>query len=363
MHGEELGRPSGRSRRGRIPVRLLHAGAGDGRRRAAAREPVAHARRDPARGMSGNLCRCGAYAHIFKAVDRAAELKQAEGGRAWRRRAIATTGTVRPRDAEPAGCSRSRGARRRVVGRPLPRVDAYERVSGSAVFPSDVIAARHAAMARCCGVPHAHALVKAVDTSGAERMPGVRGGHHGDVARGPTSRGSRDALGRRDVAAVRRALPVRGGGGGGGRGRDVLPGAGTPCARFASSTRCSASCPTEDEALEAGAPPRSTREGNRVGEHAAYERGDVEAGFRGGRRRARAEYRTSCEIHTPLEPHGCVARWDGPRLTIWESTQGVYAVQAGVAQALGLPLSSVRVIGPLHGRRLRLQARASASTR
>ena len=27
-------------------------------------------------GMSGNLCRCGAYAHIFKAVDRAARLRK-----------------------------------------------------------------------------------------------------------------------------------------------------------------------------------------------------------------------------------------------------------------------------------------------
>jgi xanthine dehydrogenase YagT iron-sulfur-binding subunit len=28
-------------------------------------------------GMSGNLCRCGAYAHIFRAVERAAELRKA----------------------------------------------------------------------------------------------------------------------------------------------------------------------------------------------------------------------------------------------------------------------------------------------
>ena len=33
-------------------------------------------------GVSGNLCRCGAYAHIFKAAERAAELKKLEGGRA-----------------------------------------------------------------------------------------------------------------------------------------------------------------------------------------------------------------------------------------------------------------------------------------
>ncbi len=31
-------------------------------------------------GMSGNLCRCGAYAHIFMAVQRAADLKRSDGG-------------------------------------------------------------------------------------------------------------------------------------------------------------------------------------------------------------------------------------------------------------------------------------------
>ena len=33
------------------------------------------------RGMSGNLCRCGAYEHIFKAVRRAAEMRRAGGVR------------------------------------------------------------------------------------------------------------------------------------------------------------------------------------------------------------------------------------------------------------------------------------------
>jgi xanthine dehydrogenase YagT iron-sulfur-binding subunit len=31
-------------------------------------------------GMAGNLCRCGAYAHIFRAARRAAELRRGEGG-------------------------------------------------------------------------------------------------------------------------------------------------------------------------------------------------------------------------------------------------------------------------------------------
>ena len=33
------------------------------------------------RAMSGNLCRCGAYDHIFKAVERAAALRKGKGGR------------------------------------------------------------------------------------------------------------------------------------------------------------------------------------------------------------------------------------------------------------------------------------------
>lgn len=32
------------------------------------------------KGVSGNLCRCGAYANIFRAVDRAAELHRGDGG-------------------------------------------------------------------------------------------------------------------------------------------------------------------------------------------------------------------------------------------------------------------------------------------
>jgi xanthine dehydrogenase YagT iron-sulfur-binding subunit len=32
------------------------------------------------RAMSGNLCRCGAYTHIYKAVGRAADIKDKKGG-------------------------------------------------------------------------------------------------------------------------------------------------------------------------------------------------------------------------------------------------------------------------------------------
>ena len=39
----------------------------------------------------------------------------------------------------------------------------------------------------------------------------------------------------------------------------------------------------------------------------------------------------------------------GIGFTVWESTQGVYAVQARIAEVLGLPLANVRVIGHYMG--------------
>jgi len=61
----------------------------------------------------------------------------------------------------------------RVIGKGLPKVDAYERVSGRAVYPSDVSlpGMLYGAILRC---PHPHALVRKVDASVAEKMDGVR---------------------------------------------------------------------------------------------------------------------------------------------------------------------------------------------
>ena len=61
----------------------------------------------------------------------------------------------------------------RVVGKPLPKVDAYERLSGRAVYPSDVSlpGMLHGAILRS---PHAHAVVKKIDVSVAENMEGIR---------------------------------------------------------------------------------------------------------------------------------------------------------------------------------------------
>ena len=225
----------------------------------------------------------------------------------------------------------------------MARVDAYERVSGSAIFPSDTSLPDllYGAILRC---PHAHAKLLDIDTHEAERKPGVRA-----VITGKTSEANVEWLYLRgfktklfdplcrhegeEVAAVAaetpyqawdalRAMKVK---------YEILP--------FVSDER---------KALESEAPVIH-QGGNRSGDVQVYERGNVEKGFAEADVILEETYRTESELHTPMELHGCVAKWDGDRLTIWESTQGVYGVQARVAEVLGLPLSQVRVIGHYMG--------------
>jgi xanthine dehydrogenase YagR molybdenum-binding subunit len=104
----------------------------------------------------------------------------------------------------------------------------------------------------------------------------------------------------------------------------------------------------ERRALDADA-PLVQESGNQVADPQQYARGDVDQGFADADVVVEPDFRTECEIHVPMELHGCVARWDGDSLVVWESTQGVYSIQAQVASSLGLPLSKVRVINHYMG--------------
>jgi CO/xanthine dehydrogenase Mo-binding subunit len=232
-----------------------------------------------------------------------------------------------------------------IIGRPIPRVDAYERVSGSAVYPSDTILPDmlYGAILRC---PHPHARVKSIDASRAEKMPGVRTVITGRTPGADVEWGYGQKIQKKtklfdpvcrhegeEVAAVAAETPYQAWDALGSIRVDyeVLP--------FVADER---------EALRSGAPTVHP-DGNRVGEPVDYERGDVGKGFAEADVVLEQTYRTESEIHTPMEAHGCVARWDGDRLTVWESTQGVFAVQSGIANVLKIPLSNVRVIGHYMG--------------
>ena len=238
-----------------------------------------------------------------------------------------------------AGTTPAPWGKTNIIGKAMPRVDAYDRVSGSAVYPSDfsLPGMLYGAILRC---PHPNAVVRKIDTEEAQKMPGVSAvisastpeadiqwSYSNDIKTklfDPVCRFEGEA-----VAAVAadtlyqawdavRAIKVE---------YDVLP-----------------FIVDEKRALESGA-PYIHKGGNRVRPTETYERGNIEKGFTEADVVLEKTFRTECEIHVPMELHGCVASWDRDNLTIWESTQGVYSVQSRVAEILGLPLSKVRVIG------------------
>jgi xanthine dehydrogenase YagR molybdenum-binding subunit len=228
-----------------------------------------------------------------------------------------------------------------VIGKRWARVDAYERVSGTAVYPSDVVlpGMLYCAVLRC---PHPHARVKRVDTTAAESIPGVRAVIGPDTPEADLPWTFRDAATKifspvcryegEPVAAVAAETPFQ-----------AWDAAHTIRVDYEVLEHIS----DERRALDGDA-PRIHKGGNKV-KTDTYARGDVEAGFAEADVVLEQRYRTEAELHTPMELHGCAANWDGDELTIWESTQGVYAVQSKVADVLGLPLSKVRVIGHYMG--------------
>jgi len=89
------------------------------------------------------------------------------------------------------------------------------------------------------------------------------------------------------------------------------------------------------------------RKGNVVGPNVPRRggsRGDLDKGFAEAEVVVEATYHVPVHTHAPLESHGVLAQWDGDRLTIHASTQGIFAVRNGVAEALGIDRKNVTVI-------------------
>jgi xanthine dehydrogenase YagR molybdenum-binding subunit len=224
----------------------------------------------------------------------------------------------------------------RIVGQPAPRVDGYARVTGQARYTSDIRlpGMLHARMVRS---PHAHARVTAVDSGPAEAMEGVHLVWHRHLPP-PVSEFRGRPLFAREVAyeGAEVALVVA-------ADRET---AGQAAAAIAVDYEPLPYAVDLAAALADGAPPVLLgTESNLVNPGGdTYERGDAAQGWQAADVRVDLSFTTPAVAHSAFEPHGCVALWEGDQLTLWESTQGVFAAREGVADALGIPLDRVRVI-------------------
>lgn len=102
----------------------------------------------------------------------------------------------------------------------------------------------------------------------------------------------------------------------------------------------------EPDQLPPGSAQGANLRGNVVGPAPSRSapRGDVQAGLRAAHARVDQTYYVPVHTHAPLETHGVIAHWEGDQLTVYASTQGVFAVRNGLADALGIDRQNVRVL-------------------
>jgi xanthine dehydrogenase YagR molybdenum-binding subunit len=80
-----------------------------------------------------------------------------------------------------------------------------------------------------------------------------------------------------------------------------------------------------------------------------YARGNAESAFQQAPVKLEATYTTPVETHNPMEMHGTIAVWEGEKLTLYETTQGVVNHHNVAAQMLGMPLENIRIISRFVG--------------
>jgi xanthine dehydrogenase YagR molybdenum-binding subunit len=78
-------------------------------------------------------------------------------------------------------------------------------------------------------------------------------------------------------------------------------------------------------------------------------RGNVAGGLARAAVKVDHTYHTPMEHHNPLEPHATIAQWDGPLLTLYDSTQNVTGVRKMAAKTFGIKPDDVHVVSPFVG--------------
>ena len=280
--------------------------------------------------LTGNICRCSNYNRYVDAVTSSASLSGERRGAPETRRS-----------AESLALPPSSALH--TVNHSTPRIDAVQRVTGRATYTGDVQLPR-LLYARVLRSPHPHARITRIDTSRALALAGVRHVITHENCRVVWSSG--DTRNKRYLFNN----PVRF--------------AGDPVAAVAADNRHIAEealgliaveydvlpfVLNAEDALKPGAveiqPGGNLSPNNRgAREPEIYRRGDIEAGLRSADRVFEDHYTSVHVNNAQLEPRVSIARWDGEKLTVYASTQGISNCQADIAKDLNLRPENVRVV-------------------
>ncbi|MBE7552833.1 MAG: xanthine dehydrogenase family protein molybdopterin-binding subunit [Anaerolineales bacterium] len=255
----------------------------------------------------------------------------------------------------------------RVVGQPLPRLDAKEKVQGQAVFAADV-QLPGLLVGKFLTSPHAHAEILSIDTSAAEILPGVRAvitaadipasakydagsRFHAFLARRfvvfagqPVAAVAADDLVTAESALELIRVDYR-----------PLPVVRTPqeaiqpgCVAVAlgeESFNSSAGSTPHTQVAAASQPEEAEAKGDEspnIANRVIFKYGDLAAAFAQSDVIVEQTYTVPVVHQGYIEPHAVTAHWDRPdHVTVWECVQGAFAARDLLAHTLGLSQSSI----------------------
>jgi len=230
------------------------------------------------------------------------------------------------------------------IGRKTPRVDGPLKVSGAAQYASDF----HfpgTLYAVPVEATIASGKVAKLDTSAAEKMPGVRAIFH----RENIGKIFRSVLGEGMEGIVdERRPPFE---------DDIIRYYGQYIALAVADTFESAKAAADavhatyvkdkynvDPDLQADDEPEMVPTTFEPTKRVQSERGNPERAFASAPVKLDQIYVTPTETHNPIELQGTTAIWDGQMLTIYEESQAIFNLRSVLAQMFGLPKENVRVI-------------------
>ena len=229
-----------------------------------------------------------------------------------------------------------------VIGRPLPKVDAWAKVVGETKYADDLFLPRMA-YAKLLRSDHAHARIRSIDTTRARALPGVL-----EVLTAADL--PRVKFGILPVSQDEEALCA-----------DKVRMVGDPVAAVAAvdeetAEQASRLIDVDYEPLPAlmsifdslAHPEVRIHEygdGPNVHKNVALQFGDVEHAFDDADLVREDVFFFEGNNHLPMEQHAAVAHWapDG-KLTLWSSTQTPHYVHRVLAKTLDTPAAHIRVI-------------------
>ncbi len=204
-------------------------------------------------------------------------------------------------------------SKRSLIGKRFSRLDGPEKVSGKAKYSYDVKrpGMLYARMVRC---PYAHAKIVSIDTSAAEKMPGVKAVKVIEEPGRELLWAGAEVVG---IAATEEILAD-----------DAVRAVKVVYEQLPHLVR-------EDDLSKAEGRTKPAEEKTE---------GDPAKGFQEAEVVAEGEYGIPVITHCPLESHGSVTEWEGEdKLNAWLSTQAVSIAGQGFARPLGIQASNVHL--------------------